>query len=230
VRLHAFEKELSRLGLSTFTIQDAARVTGKKPAYVKLFLARAVAKNRLVRLERGKYALQDLTPFELADGFGIGYVSFLSALSFHGLTTQVPRTVQLACRTYHPEVIVGEARFVFVKLASNRFFGFKRYGNATVAEPEKAVLDGLYLPQRLAASEVARVVAELDSSRLLDYAERFGSSIVCRRLGFLMEHAGLDASRLEKYVDGGFGVLNPALPRSGHKNAKWRILENEVLE
>ncbi|MBI2445927.1 hypothetical protein HYV43_06065 [Candidatus Micrarchaeota archaeon] len=230
MKLFEFMKELSGLGLTSFTLADAARVMRKKPEYVKLFLARAIKRGAIARVERGKFVLADRTPFEIAEAFGVGYVSFLSALSFHGLTSQLPRTLQLACPKPKKTATVGSARFVFIRLSAFRYFGFKRYGSVTVAEPEKAVLDGLYLPEHLPITEAASAVGQLDASKLVEYAKRFDSPIVAKRLGFLMERAGLDASGLRKLVTPSYGLLNPNLPSRGSKNAAWRILVNEAME
>lgn len=229
MKLFEFMQELSRLGLSSFTIQDAARIIRKKPAYVKLFLGRAIRRGAVTRIERGRFIVGQPTPFEVAEGFGVGYVSFLSALSFHGLTSQVPTTVQIASRKQKAQKTVGPTHFVFIRMAPSRFFGFKRYGGVTVAQPEKAVLDGLYLPEHLPLSEAASAMSGLDASKLVAYAERFGSAIVAKRLGFLLERTGMDASALKKQVTPAYGLLNPALPARGRKNVVWRLIENEGL-
>ena len=229
MKLYEFTTELSRLGLSSFTLQDAARIIHKPSSYAKLFLGRAIKRGAIQRIQRGKFTASQ-NPFEMAEGFGVGYVSFLSALSYHGLTAQLPRTVQIASMKPKRGKTVGQTRFAFIRLAQSRFFGFKRYGNVTVAEPEKAVLDGLYLPQHLPLSEIAGALDYLDIQKLLAYAERFDSSIVAKRLGFLLERAGLDATALRKFVTPGYGLLNPALPPKGKRNRAWRLIENEVLE
>lgn len=229
MNVNEFVGELSRLGMGWFTVRDAARVVGKDASYVKLFLGRAVKQGRVVRVERGKFCLPGAGPFEVAEAFGVGYVSFLSALAFHGLTSQVPRTVQLACLKQKKGKTVGETRYVFVKLASKRFFGFKRYGGVTVAEPEKAVLDGLYQPMHLPVSEAAEVVAELDGEKLLEFAARFDSGVVAKRLGFLLERAGKNAGGLKELISSKYELLNPELPSKGTRNVSWRIIENEGL-
>lgn len=66
------------------------------------YLARLVAKGQLVKLDRGQYALPDRESTEhdtlivTAKRYPEAVVCLLSALRFHGLTTQSPRAIWLA--------------------------------------------------------------------------------------------------------------------------------------
>ena len=54
------------------------------------------------------------------------YVSFWSAFHFHGLTEQVARTVFVATTRKHRPLDFDRTRFVFVRVAPCKFFGYQR--------------------------------------------------------------------------------------------------------
>jgi len=76
------------------------------------------------------------------------YVSFLSALHLYGIIEQIPQSVTLAS-TAHTKVIRTKLGVFYVHRISPAFFkGFDWYkgdGDFLIAEPEKALVDCLYL-------------------------------------------------------------------------------------
>jgi hypothetical protein len=65
---------------------------------------------------------------------------------------------------------------VYHKIPKALFFGYKRHSKANsyifVAEPEKAVIDGIYL-NVYGKKEVKELMPKLNRSRLLELAEEF---------------------------------------------------------
>ena len=71
--------------------------------------------------------------------------------------------------------------------------------------------------------------------RLLDYAERFGSGAVIRRLGFLLETLDILpelAQNLHQKIKktATYVVLDTALPKTGRSQSRWGIIQNIDLE
>ncbi len=227
-----FLEDLQRTGMVVFNVSDACRVIGKNKRYCFLFLDRLCRRGLIVRVEGGKYCVRNADLLVVASNLVFpSYVSFLSALAFHGLTTQIPVEVQVACARQKKPVEFEGSRIVFIKLKKSAFFGYKREGNAFIAEPEKAVVDGLYLPERLPVTEAFYAIGqgELRVEKLEEFAERLGSAVVKKRLGFLLEQAGLK-TRLQSRLNTKMDLLSPLNPASGKKSAKWRLVINEELE
>lgn len=231
VDFYSFAEELERLGLVVFTVADVARITGKPRNYCWLFLKRLEDGKKIIRVERGKYCLKGADPYTVASRLVFpSYVSFLSALAFHHLTTQVPVVIQVACSRQKRPVEFGGSRITFTKLRRKALFGFRRYNGVIAAEPEKAIIDILAFPGQAPTSEAFYAIRQgIDAGKLEEYARRLGSSAARRRVGFLLENAGIrTALRQPKATR--YEPLNPLLPRKGRKNSKWKLLVNEVLE
>jgi predicted transcriptional regulator of viral defense system len=79
------------------------------------------------------------------------YVSFISALHLYGIIEQIPQAITLAS-TVHTKTIKTKACTFFVhRIAPSFFKGFDWYkgrGDFLIAEPEKALIDCLYLSAR----------------------------------------------------------------------------------
>jgi len=75
------------------------------------------------------------------------YISLNSALLFHGVIKQVPRCIE--CVTARNSIAYDKLGIVYHKIPGGLFFGYKRQSMGKsyifIAEPEKAVIDGLYL-------------------------------------------------------------------------------------
>jgi predicted transcriptional regulator of viral defense system len=205
-------------------------------------LLRRLKAEELVRpVEAGKYLLLGFQPERvLSNPMFIAtrlahpaYVSFWSALHFHGLTEQVPRTVFVATTRKRRPLDFDGARFVFVKVAPYKFFGYQRerIGDLPVlmAEVEKALVDSLdQLRYAGGLPEVAKALYQarqrLDVERLVEYANRMRNRSLCSRLGYLLDRFGQPVKGLE--VSQTFVLLDPQGQAEGPYNRRWRVRVN----
>ena len=252
---------LANEGDRVFSI-DRARELAPRAGVRDSYLGEALYHLRqtgwIVPLRRGLYALASTVPgvtpaheFEVAMALvDPAAISHWSALHYHGLTTQVPRTTFVltthetsvprlqgrADRSRHGCLINGVA-YRFVQVRPGRFFGTEKVwvGDARVSitDLERTLVDGLTMPQHcsgfagvLHAFEIA--VPRLSVQRISDYALRLDAA-TGKRLGWVLEHlqltrAGLD--RLAAVPITGYRKLNPRGPRNGRRNARWMVEEN----
>lgn len=146
--------QLLKIQKPFFSLDDVAYTLGIQPGSAAVLCSRYVKKGLLVRLKRGLYARteqlrnygqQDL--FRLANFLQVpSYISLTTALSYHGLTTQVQRgffeSISLK-RTRKFEV--AQHTFHYSKISLDLYKGFERVEDVFIALPEKALLDSLYL-------------------------------------------------------------------------------------
>ncbi len=72
-------------------------------------------------------------------------------------------------------------------------------------------------------------LAQIDISRLVSYAVRYDVGTVIKRLGWLLERMGVDASLLlplHNYPVTGTVLLDPNQPYSEKFDPSWQINEN----
>jgi len=216
--------------LFAFETRTLAALLGLEIGRASRLLARMERDGLVARLERGKYVLLGLHPEQaLSNPLFLGnqfvtpsYISFWSALHFHGFTEQAPRQVFVAVtRAKRPLTWRGTA-FRFVRLQPHAFFGYRRetLGGlpVTVADEAKALVDSLALPQYAGGvSEVAKALrnalhGQVSATDLIDYARRLGNASLQARLGYLLEAVGQPADGLTPPT--GPVRLDPRHPRA----------------
>jgi len=228
-RMRAFRK-------AVFSLSDLSKILGKDRAYTKVF-ANRLTRGDLLNLERDKYTLRGTDPLVVASNVVFpSYVSFISAYQYYGLTTQLPRVIHVVTMKQRKGLAYDNTSIRFVRFLRHRFFGVRREVREGkllfVAAVEKAIIDSLYLPKYCRASETLFALrnANLNLGRLVMFAEKMGSVALAKRLGFLLEIAGVDAPERWRTQSRDYVLLNPSLSREGQKNKRWKLIVNEVLE
>lgn len=227
MKLKRFEKPL-------FTVNDISKLTGKNKNYLKVYLYRLKKKNIINELERGKYYFSETEPLAIASNVIFPcYISFFTALRYYNYTTQMPKTIFVACLKSKKQ-IKNEYEIKFVKLSKKRFFGYKRERFHEkfifIAEIEKTIVDSLFLPEYCPIDEIFNAInkKEFDIKKLLNYTKAMDSMVLLKRLGYMLDISGIDIRKKVK-INNKFDLLNPFLPKSKNKNYKWRIIVNEDL-
>ena len=236
-----------------FSSADASRLLGRDARQVLHRLAR---KRWVLPLMRGLYALVPLdvgvagaevftlhgfvTASLLVERY---YIGFWSALNYHGLTEQIPRTIFVATTLSKHPVTVLSQECRFVRLSPRKFFGWEEVEidghRVRVSDPEKTVADCLDRPQYCGGIEtIARAVYfshdEVKMEQVVSCAERMGNRSILKRLGFILERTGL----LDRYAHllpesapaAGFTKLDPLSRRTGRHDTRWGLLVNYDLD
>lgn len=146
---------------SSLTCFDVGFVmAGQNPAQVRLQLSRWVSDRKLIRLHKGLYTLAEpyrkspFEPFVAANKLKTpSYVSLQSALAFYGMIPEfVPQVTSVT--TVRPGTVQTPlGPFDFRHIHKKYFYGYDRIElsagqSASVARPEKALLDLFYLTPR----------------------------------------------------------------------------------
>jgi predicted transcriptional regulator of viral defense system len=205
-------------------------------------ILRHLKAEELVRpIEAGKYLLLGHQPERVLSNPQFiatrvaypAYVSFWSALHFHGLTEQVPRTVSVVTTRRHKSLDFAGASFVFVHVAPHKFFGYEqeRVGDlpVLVAEVEKALVDSLdQLRYAGGLSEVGKALylarERLDLAHVVEYANRMCNKSLCSRLGYLLARFELPVEGLN--ISQTIVLLDPQKKPRGGYDRQWRVRVN----
>jgi predicted transcriptional regulator of viral defense system len=161
-------------GRAVYSVQQLAHLIKKPKSTAKVYSSRLVRKGLAKRIIRGKISF-------VVDDYVIStqllepsYISVHSALLFHDLIMQVPQNVE--CVTTKNSIRYKPLGIVYHKIPGSLFFGYEKYGKGDsyvfVAEPEKAVIDGVYL-NMLSKEDILEVITKLDKNKISKYIERF---------------------------------------------------------
>lgn len=143
-----FLKKLKALDKPYFTVSDLQMVLGQAREAARKDIHRFVKRGVLKRIGKNVY----VSPFSSYDIEEIAasvyapcYLSFESALSKYGVLGQVPYTITFATTRRSKKLMLENLEIEFRRLKPELFFGYKLIGKLPIAEPEKALLDELYL-------------------------------------------------------------------------------------
>ena len=164
--------------------EEISSILGLGPEATAVFCARAVLRRDLVRIKRGFYLLPGwLSKTSEDERFKVSallqtpsYVSLLTALSVHGISTQFPYS---GCEAINPiRSIKYEAEgfiFQFVRFPKKIYCGFYNEKSFFIAEPEKAFVDAVYLKSlgRYNLDSAALHLKKLDPRRINFFVKLF---------------------------------------------------------
>jgi predicted transcriptional regulator of viral defense system len=185
-----------------FSIRDLALID---PGFRQPTLAEWNRKGQVRMLARGWYVFAD-AQVDLPLLFDVGcqayppaYVSLESALSWYELVPETVRAITLVGTRTTRTSVADAATFIWRTVKPLRWFGYRavEYGRGRrflIAEPEKAVLDYLYLhPTLRTADDMLSLrldvagFATLGHARLEQWALRFEHALLLRQLHTLEE-------------------------------------------
>jgi len=147
-------RELSSINQLYFGYEDIARALKIRPASARVSASRYVRLGLLIRLKRNIYVLRERWQtasreerFALANlGQTPSYISLMTALDYHEITTQVQRgIVESVAVKRTKEISLNGSVFRYTKVSRAGYFGFIRQQQFFIATPEKALLDAIYL-------------------------------------------------------------------------------------
>jgi predicted transcriptional regulator of viral defense system len=236
-----------------FTLADAKNITGLMGTSARTLVHKLVARGVATRLRPGVF---QLVPAELgreSEYLGNPYVvarelmgpkpyylSHASAMDIHNMLTQPQLVVCVtSTKAMRGRSILG-TQFRFIRCKPEHFFGttehwVNKQEKVTVSNLERTVVDGLRQPEYCGGvTEVAKGLwirrADVDVTRLVEYALRLNVGAVMRRVGFLLElynlGAAADRERLRGPVTGTYSLLDPVLPPQGKHMTRWHLRLN----
>ncbi len=172
--LYKIRENALKSGRAVFSVQQLANLMGKSKAVAKVYLGRMANAGLGKKVLQGKISFSDDDFVVASQLYEPSYISFSSALYFHGLLSQVP--VKVECATTKNGRSYPALGLYYHRLPPALFFGFsvqkKGESYLMVADREKAVLDMAYL-NILPLPLYREIAGKLDKKKLASYAKRF---------------------------------------------------------
>ncbi|MBN2568652.1 MAG: type IV toxin-antitoxin system AbiEi family antitoxin domain-containing protein [Deltaproteobacteria bacterium] len=259
-------RALAEDGRQVFSTKEAAETAkriGVSGNYLKLLLAFLLRDGWVMRLRRGLYVRSGTAPGDIqVHPFTVATrlvapsaISHWSALSYFGMTEQVPETVTAFTpkKTYPPSMRVNQkrevrrrhgwiiegVRYEFVTVKREYYFGIEQvwvdeYSRIPVTDRERTILETFISPWTFGGLGEALGIVEahihrLDTGKLVAYAVRYGKIAVAKRLGWVLEKAGVERPILDpllKIPARGYHALDPNRPHRGACDKRWMIQNN----
>lgn len=224
-----------------------------KPSAVRELLSDMTKRGLLMRLKEGVYYI---IPYEQkADSYmpdwhliaghivkdAKYYIGYHSALHIHSLNTQPSLKEQIVVsKQIRPsELIIKDIPFQFIYHNERHFFGSKKmwiddFNRVLCSDLEKTIIDCVFKPDYAGGIvEVAKAIYDsklnINYDTLLDYAIRFDSQAVIKRLGFLLELLQINTDiidELQHMKTASYVMLDTELPKSGKYISRWSIKQN----
>jgi predicted transcriptional regulator of viral defense system len=173
------------------------------------------------------------------------YIGYYSALQIHNLITQPSLKEQIVVsKQIRPsEIKIKDVSFQFIYHNDKHFFGEKKiwidsYNKVLCSDLEKTFIDCLFKPDYAGGIvEVARAIYtskdKIKYDTLLEYANKFDSQAVIKRLGFILEMLDINTkiiADLQQLKTASYVLLDTELPKTGKRNSRWSIQQNLETE
>jgi len=132
---------LTRKSLGELTAIKSERVLSN-------LILKLVSSNILTKLEKNKYVRKDnsIKSFNIANLiYSPSYISFDTALNYHGVLAQFPYEISSATTRKSTNKNIEGFLYTYTHFKTELFFGYYKQDNMLIAEPEKALLDQIYL-------------------------------------------------------------------------------------
>jgi len=224
---------------------------------LKELLSNMVKRGLLMRLKKGLYYI---IPYEqeahsfmpdwhlLAEPLTKGtehYIGYYSAMQIHNLITQpsLKEQIVVAKQIRPSEIKIKEVPFQFIYHNEKHFFGSKKiwidsFNKVICSDLEKTFIDCLFKPDYAGGIvEVAKAIYtsknRIDYDTLLEYAKKFDSQAVIKRLGYLLETLDINTQiiqELQQMKTASYVVLDTELPKTGKRISRWSIQQNLETE
>ncbi len=199
----------------------------------------------LIRVKRGLYAISDLSnrgflslsPSVVAHLLvRDSYVSFESALAYHGMFDQLTNKTISISQVQHKSVQLQSVEYSFVKVLDKWFFGWEEVGidNKTVrmATAEKALIDMIQFHKSkytvdLVVEKLSLYKGSLDLQKMIEYLGKMSLATI-KTFGFLFDLLGIDSGDIYNQVK----LKGTHLMFSGDAkfNPKWRLYYDEYFD
>ncbi|AZQ15959.1 type IV toxin-antitoxin system AbiEi family antitoxin [Halorubrum sp. PV6] len=241
---------LAGAGQQIISVDDIETTLEVPPNTAREIASRLTEKGWLDRLFPGTYLIIPLTAGEEAvyttHEYLIAahvaepmYIGYYSALSHHGLTEQVPRTVYVVTPTRAQSREIHGVPYRVTTVTERKFFGFEPTSiegtTVQVSDLEKTLVDCADHPKFCGGlRELATAMRTADErgcdwDTVGEYLERLDNGAATKRIVYLADQLGIDFPAREELVasfTSGYSLLDPTRPENGSTDSTYRLRIN----
>ena len=241
---------LAGAGHQIISVDDIETTLEIPPNTAREIASRLTEKGWLDRLFPGTYLIVPLTAGEEAvyttHEYLIAahvaepmYIGYYSALSHHGLTEQVPRTVYVVTPTRAQSREIHGVPYRVTTVTEQKFFGFEPTSiegtTVQVSDLEKTLVDCADHPEFCGGLRELTTAMRTADERGCDwftvseYLDRLDNGAATKRIVYLADQLGIDLPAREDLVasfTSGYSLLDPTRPDTGSTDSTYRLRIN----
>lgn len=241
------ENLIAKYGQIVTTEQIYAESQGSEDQrQAKKVIAKLVNHGWLMRIRRGLYAISDfsnrgflsLSPYLVANLFvKESYVSFESALAYHGMFDQLTSTIISISKIQYKTVQLNATEYSFVNVKDQFFFGWQEMmidGKAArIATAEKALIDIIHFHKSkysvdLVIEKLQEHRDSLDMEKMNEYISKMSTTTI-KIFGFILDLLHIDSQILYESIKTKQST-HWMLVGDKKFNAKWRLYYDEYFD
>lgn len=244
--LEMLETALIEFG-AIVTFEQLSSLVDEDVAYTRKRISKLANQGLLVRIKKGVFVISDLST---RGGLSIphyaivnalvekSYLSFETALQFHGLYDQLLTNIVAVSLTRYKTSTIDGYTYKFINTSKKYFYGWNTYiiegQKVKIADVEKALLDLLQFHRTLYSVDLVleklnTFKADIDQQKLIQYALR--ANLTTRRImGFLMDCATFDTEKLRLSVQDKSSISYISNLDNNRYNHKWKLYYDQYFE
>lgn len=180
--------DLLKIDKLLFGAEDISRQLNISQESAKVYAVRYVKKNILLRIKRNLYIIKEKWKnLGLKQKLVIAnfiqtpsYISLMTALDYHQITTQMQQNFfESIALKRTKQVLVDNAVFNFTRINKNLYFGFIKENDFFIAQPEKAILDIIYLASlgRYSFDADSIDISKLNRKKVDDFLNKYPKAV-----------------------------------------------------
>ena len=169
------------------------------------------------------------------------YIGYSTMYNYYGFTDQIFQTMYILNTSLQRAKTISNMRFKMIRISAKRMFGLEKIKikdtEVIISEKERTLVDLIYFPGPVGglkrASEILQEQVKgrkIDINKLIKYAIKFPNVSIKKRIGFVLEQAGLKDKILEPLLKSArktsLVTLYSSKSRRGEINRKWMVIEN----
>ena len=229
--------------LLVFGVEEIKALSGWERNRIHNTLSGLNEKGHVVRIKKDTYTLEeeffDNTFRVITEAVKPSYITFWTALSYHGFTEQQVNMIQLVSTKQFDDLKVRKKKVEISTFKPKRFFGYDDVEGAVMAEKEKSLVDSLYMLHKSGGLEeyvkcLKNGYHELDKETFREYIVDFDNRSLVSRMGFLLDIFNLAdqeyLNHLKENASQSYVLLDPHGGSTETHNSDWNIKINSEME
>jgi len=232
MQLYEIKQILDEKEKAVFSLNEIARIIGKPKNIACVYLNRMYKKNLLFKIEKNKFSrTRDI--FVIASQLTFpSYLGLTTSLYLQNEYSPIINKLYILTPKQKKKINVFDTEINFIRVAPSLMFGYKKIKKENsyilISDMEKTIIDSILYQRYTRITNQIELIKNADIDKLLDYTKKIDKEILTRKIGFLLDLAGIhhDLKVNTKTIY----KFNSGITQKGTFNNKWRLYVNEVFE